>query len=152
QALRVDIGGIEERYARLERDIDEARRRLDPGVGPGPYGIVAAAEGRGTEAEHRHFEAGPAEQTVFHVDFPLRIFPNDARPSFSVLEHNEGWARRRYYSTARNAGIGRQRPTSGFCRRLQNVGSSGSGAVDVKLGRPSRADTMPSSFGLPRHW
>src|SRR5215471_10079860 len=64
QAVGIDIGRVEERRAGLERDVDEARRLLELGVAPGPKEFVAAAEGRGAEAEDRHLEAGPAEQTM----------------------------------------------------------------------------------------
>src|SRR5262249_37604608 len=68
QAVGIDISGVEERRAGLERDVDEARRLLELCIAPGPKKFAAAAKGRGPEAKDRHFEAGPAEQTVFHAD------------------------------------------------------------------------------------
>src|SRR5262249_10087527 len=56
QTVRIGIRRVEQREARVEAEIDEARRLARSARAPGAKEVVAAAEGRRPEAELGNFE------------------------------------------------------------------------------------------------
>ena len=67
-AARIDIGGVDQVDAGVEAEVDLAARLGEADIADLGEGALAAHR-HGAHGEHRHFEAGPAEQAVFH-DFP----------------------------------------------------------------------------------
>ncbi len=63
-AVRVNVGGVEHGDARVQANVDEARRFVHVGFAPRAEEIAPSAERRRAEAEYRDFEA--ADQSRFH--------------------------------------------------------------------------------------
>ena len=67
-AERIDVGGVEERDARLGGGIHDRERRLV---------VALVSERHRAEAQPRHLEAGAAEANVFHGATIQRTSPGD---------------------------------------------------------------------------
>ena len=75
EALRIDIGGVDEINAGRERTFDQgigvALIDLAHVLPPG----TLAAECHGAQADFRHIKAGPAQRTMFHRSTPFGLSP-----------------------------------------------------------------------------
>ena len=65
-AVRVHVGGVEQGHAGLQTQINQPPRFVHAAIAPGAKQRPFAAEGAGAEAQHRYFEAGASQITVFH--------------------------------------------------------------------------------------
>ena len=66
QAVGVHVGGVEERHAVVQAQVDHALRLLALRAPPPLEEGIAAAEGGGAQAERRHLQARVSESSVFH--------------------------------------------------------------------------------------
>ena len=66
QAVRIDIGGIEQIDARVEADIDEPRRLRDVAGAPRLEKLGSAAKRSRAETQHRNFQSRLAKLSKFH--------------------------------------------------------------------------------------
>ena len=66
EPVRVDVGRVEHRHARVEAHVHESRRMRDVACTPALEELVAAAERHRAHAQHGHLESRSAQPPEFH--------------------------------------------------------------------------------------
>jgi hypothetical protein len=67
RAVRIDVGGVEQRDPGIEADVHQAAGFLQAGIAPIAEERAASAERAGAEAQRGHAEAGCAQASIFHL-------------------------------------------------------------------------------------
>ena len=67
KAIRIDVGAVEHRHARIQAQIDQTSRAFDIGRTPRAKKIVPPAEGSRSQAQGGNEKSGIAEFAILHA-------------------------------------------------------------------------------------